>query len=283
VNLEFRFENPSHSWSVLHVFKLFFDEVSNTKKFKIDYKNSAFGSDRFAGGLNSAHVMSIKNLDNGKYILVSYWDNCSDLLNPHNGWDVKNCVEIISSAGIRENKVTPFSYLTYSTDFESLHPHSKVISSKTKNELIFRGHLYGDRMLLKDLGIINITNEKITPNQKYFEDLTDNKICLSLDGAGEICNRDIEIFSAKSVLLRPKLTFDFYNKLIPEYHYISFERNNNPKIQSEIILEKYNEIKDNDELLHFVSTNGYNWFLENGTIRSNVDILHKLIDFNKLV
>jgi hypothetical protein len=70
--------------------------------------------------------------------------------------------------------------------------------------------------------------------------------------------------------------------LIPNYHYIPFELNDDPKIQSEIILNKYDEIKDNLELLKFISENGYQWYLENGTINSNVEILKKIININKL-
>lgn len=283
MDLEFTFENPSHSWSVLHVFKQYFNLfVNKQQKLNIKYKNSSGQKDRFAGGVNSAHIMTIKNIKNGKYILVSYWDNVDDLLIESNGWDVKNCVEIITSSGVKNNTVTPFSYLPYSIDFDMLSKNAKSIINKTKNDLTFRGYLYGNRLQLKNHGKIKITHEKITPIEKYFDDLTDTKICLSLDGAGEICNRDIEIMSAKSVLLRPKLTFKFHNDLIPDYHYISFERDDNPKTQSEIILEKYNQVINNYELLEYISNNGYQWYLENGTISSNVNILDKIINIDKL-
>jgi predicted amidohydrolase len=40
--------------------------------------------------------------------------------------------------------------------------------------------------------------------------------------------------------------------------------------------------QDNLELLKFISENGYQWYLENGTINSNVEILKKIININKL-
>ena len=89
--------------------------------------------------------------------------------------------------------------------------------------------------------------------------------------------------SARSVLLRQKLYTKFHNDLIPDYHYVAFDYDENPKIQSEIILDKFEEIKNNEDFLSFVSENGYKWFKKNGTVESNASILRKLIDINKLL
>ena len=156
------------------------------------------------------------------------------------------------------------------------------MNDKTNNELEFKGFLYGERLNLSKLDMVKITDDKIFPVETYFNYLTNNKICLSLNGAGEICNRDMEILSSRSVLLRPNLTLEFHNKLIPNYHYVSFEYSNDPYKQSQIIIDKFNEIKDNNNLLSFISENGYNWYLENGTVNSNIEILKKIININKL-
>jgi hypothetical protein len=282
--LEFKFEYPFHNWSVLYVFKKFYEYFcTENKSVEIRYVDSKNFSDRFQGGINSAQIMTIKNLINGKYLIVSYWDKVEDFYLESNGWDVKNCVGIITSSGTNEKyQSIPFSYLPYTTEFDIITYNSKKIHQKTKNELFFRGYIYGERLELKNVGLINITKEKIEPHQKYFEELTNTKICLSLNGVGEICNRDIEILSARSVLLRPKLKTVFHNKLIPNYHYIPFELDSNPKIQSELIINKFNKIKNNNELLNFVSENGHKWFLENGTIDKNVEILKQLINIDLL-
>jgi hypothetical protein len=131
------------------------------------------------------------------------------------------------------------------------------------------------------LGVIRLDDNKI-PITDYLMELDNTKISLSLNGAGEICNRDIEILSMKSVLLRPKLTQTFHNGLIDGVHYIGFEYNDDPKLQTDIILKKFNEIKDNENLLKNISENGYKWYLNNGTIKSNVNILEKIVDINLL-
>jgi hypothetical protein len=58
--------------------------------------------------------------------------------------------------------------------------------------------------------------------------------------------------------------------------------NNDPVILNKIILDRYNEVKDDVEFLKYISENGYQWYLENGTIDSNVKILKEIIDINKL-
>jgi len=282
--IEFRFEYPHHGWSVPIVFAEYFDDFKkNNKDIQVSYINSSDFSNRFGGGINSAHIMTIKNTLNGKYLIISYWDNVYDLMLESNGWNPNDCVEIITSSGVNGCKnLTPFSYLPYTIEFEDLSKNAKHMDDKQNNELFFKGFLYGDRLQLKNCGKLNISDNKIHPTIKYFEELTNNKICLSLNGAGEICNRDIEILSARSVLLRPKISFKFHNELIPNYHYISFEKTYDPKIQSDIILEKYESIKNDKDYLKYISENGYKWFLENGTIESHVKMLKNIINIEKL-
>jgi hypothetical protein len=132
------------------------------------------------------------------------------------------------------------------------------------------------------MGKIKITNEKIYPEQRYYEDLTNSKICLSLNGAGEICNRDLEILSAGSVLFRPALRQRFHNPLVPGIHYIGYKYVDDPNQQMDIILNEYEKIKNDDELLRTVANNGYEWFKNNGTIGKNVDLLKQLVNFDAL-
>ena len=57
---------------------------------------------------------------------------------------------------------------------------------------------------------------------------------------------------------------------------------NDPTILNKNILDRYDEVKDDDEFLKFISENGYQWYLENGTVDSNFRILKEIIDINKL-
>jgi len=285
MRLEFRFETPHTDWAVLHVFKQYYDNfIINNPQIECTYINSSKFYNGNPSGPYSAQLMTITNLDTKKYLIVSYWDKPIEMTWEGNGWDTQYLVEIITSSGSKpEMNFTPYSYLTYSTVFDKLSENSKKMDEKEKNELEFRGFLYNERLSLSKIGEIKITDNKIFPNENYFKDLTNNKICLSLNGAGEICNRDIEILSARSALLRPKLNLQFHNELIPNYHYISFEMDNNPIKLNKNILERYNEVKDDIDFLKYVSENGYQWYLDNGTINSNVRLLNEIIKINKLL
>lgn len=284
MKLEFTYQFPHTSWSVFHVFDRFYKECEkNLKKHKITNVNSSSHYRGNPGGPFSPHIMTIKNLKNNKYIIVSYWDHAQEFDMTHHGWDPSNRVAIYTSSGIKGGQsFIPFSYIPYTTHFDELSKEALPIKDKKNNELIFRGFLYGQRMSLSLTNKIKIVDEKIMPEKLYFDDFTNNKICLSLNGAAEICNRDIEILSSRSVLLRPILKQKFHNELIPNIHYVGFEYNEDPNIQADIILETYNNIKDDDEFLTFISNNGYKWFLENGTIDANVRILTEIINFELL-
>lgn len=283
MNLQFSFEGGESNWSVKEVFnKFYYQFITKNNLYNISYVNSSLHYKGNPSSFFSPHIMVIKNLDNEKYIIVSYWDRAKDLTFDGNGWDNKNCVEIITSSGVHEEmSYTPFSYVSYDKRYDLLSNNSKTISHKTNCELFFRGKLYGDRLNLKLNNKIKIL-DNIIGVEDYFDELNNNKISLSLNGAAEICNRDIEILSSKSVLLRPKLNQKLHNELIPNFHYVSYDYDSDPKIQSQIIIDKFNTIKNDLDYLNFISENGYKWYCENGTIDSNISILNKILNVEKL-
>jgi hypothetical protein len=236
------------------------------------------------GSPNSPHIMTIKNIETNKYFVVSYWDHNRDVYNPAYGWDVDNMVELFTStSGMHcDFKFTPFSYMAYSTEYEQYSKNMVPYNEKPNNELTFRGYLHGMRNQLNALNELPMQSDKLSPFE-YFTELTNNKICLSPNGAAEICNRDLEIMAAGSVLLRPLLKQKFHNELIPNVHYIPFDNSNDPVEQMIIINDKYNEIKNDDNLLRKISTNGHEWYLKNGTVQANVDILKSILNINLIM
>jgi hypothetical protein len=284
MKIKIGYQGPFTQWSITHVFKKYHDYcLENFKDIEIEYLNYDHFLDNNPSGLFSPHNMRIINEESGKYIVVSYWDKAEEMTWEGNGWDHKNCVMFVTSSGVHTDmEFTPFSYLPYNIHYDNLSLNAKRMEEKENCELVFRGFLYGDRLNMSERNVFKVTNEKIYPEQSYFEDLTNNKICLSLNGAGEICNRDLEILSSRSVLFRPLLKQKFHNELIPNVHYIGFELRRNVDEQIEVILDKFNEIKDNVELLKYVSENGYEWYQNNGTIESNFRLLTEIIDLNLL-
>lgn len=284
MNIEVMFEKPHSLWNVLLVFEKFFNWFkSSYPEHNITFRNSDPDKRGNPSGPCSPHVMVIRNLDNYKYIIVSYWDRAVELTWPGCGWDVENRVELITSSGVHSPiDVTPFSYLCYSRDFEEIATLKKIpFNEKKHNSLFFRGYLYHERKIMQKHFPEYFTEERKL-SFDYFNEFNENKINLSLNGAAEVCHRDIEILSSGSVLLRPKLGQVFHEPLIPDYHYVSVPRHHDPITQFQLLLEKYEEIKNDEELLSRISTNGYEWYERNGTVKSNVDILKKIINLGKL-
>lgn len=285
MELVFKFNNNEHNdTSYNHTFIEYYNWfINNHNNIETKLNDVSVLRPGYAGHSDSGSFLTITNPDNGKFIIVSMWDRNNDMYNTGLGWDLTNCVEIITSSGINGlHSYTPFTYLPYNKSFY------KVINSidtsfeiKQDLDLLFRGLIYLHRRELQTISPKNIIETTI-PLPDYVNELAMRKINLSLNGAAEICHRDIEIISTGSVLLRPKLNVKFHNELIPWEHYIPFELDNSPKKQWEIITETFNSVRGDDELLKRISKNSLDWYYKNGTIESSVEILKNLININKL-
>jgi hypothetical protein len=134
----------------------------------------------------------------------------------------------------------------------------------------------------------------ILSQEDYINELDTSRLNFNVNGAGEICNRDMEILGLGTALFRTKLVAKFHNELIPNYHYIAVDfddieydehkhdYNGYWKQLSDKVYKRFQEIKKDREFIDFVADNGRKWYLENGTIDANVNIINNLLDFNKL-
>lgn len=275
------YESPHTDWSVLHVFEGYVNLLKERGyELYIEHTNSI--GTRDPNRYKSPHTLFIKNLETSKYVLISYWDNAESFFYEPHGWDLKNCMGVFTSSGVKNSlDVIPISYVSHNKKMDSYYLNSIPNSLKKNNILHFRGFLYGKRNLLSKKNKITITNEIIS-FEDYINELTNNKVCISFNGAAEVCNRDMEILGSRSVLFREKLNQKFHNPLIDGVHYISYDYDPDPDIQIDIIIQKFNEISQNEDLLNFISENGYKWFSENGTVESNIKIIDKVLDLNIL-
>ncbi len=310
MNINIIFEHGGQDWTYKSIFHTYFDQCSfqnpNINFTSIDSLSIPRPEHMF--GANSKYgpfYMMIQNPDNQKYILVSYWDKLLDITKHYSatGFDLENCVEIITSAGGHSDDITykplnynytPHSYIGARTENESIieqlytNTHNRI----TPDKPIFRGYLYQFRKFLENDVRFNIIdkNTNYLGYDNYIKELNLYNINLSLNGAGEICHRDIEILGLGTALLRFKLVTKFHNELIPDYHYISVpyddleftDMNTYFHKLSDRMIDRFNQVKDDKEYINFVADNGRKWYIENGTVNANVNILNKLIDFNKL-
>lgn len=288
MNLIFKFNNTQEtSVSFLKVFKGYYEWFKeNNPSIEIILDDVSNLKNVYAGSNDSGYFLTITNPITKKYIVVSYWDKSYDLKSKSCGWSYDKCVDLICSCGIRDDiKYTPFTYIFNNKDFYNIIDEVDIPFNKKEDlDLLFRGNLYGYREELQKISPKNITDTIINPKD-YLLEISKRKISLSLNGAAEICHRDIEIMSTGSVLLRPELTVKFHNKLIPWVHYIPFKFNPNysPKKQWEIIKDTFNGVRNDEKLLTEISDNSLKWFKQNGTISSNIELLKKLINIKNIL
>jgi len=189
---------------------------------------------------------------------------------------------------------TPISYVCMNMSCENII--SKLNPDRTKakvEKLPFRGYLYEFRKFLSEdnrFDVVDKTKNMLSV-ENYINEIANVNINLSLNGAGEICNRDIEILGTGTALFRPELKCRFHNPLIPDYHYIAVNTSDIStdinfwkyyQILADRMYEKFKEVKDNDEYIDFVSKNGKKWYDENGTVEKNAEIILNLINLDKL-
>lgn len=301
MSIKATYEFPHSNWSVTRIFDKVAKSLEKEHKFiirensSINYQSPEIN--RVPTSYFGPTFLNIKNIENENYIVISYWDAIHDILEQKNGWNPEKCKAIYTSSGVhkkardlnRELKIPiiPISYCQITREYDHLALESKKINNRDNIGLIFRGwlHHFGNRVHLGKLlpDIVLDTKKELLSHTEYYKELQNYKINLSLNGAAEICHRDIEILSSRSVLFRPKLNQVFANPLIEGYHYIGFDIAPDPAEQVKLLMEKYNSIKEDEELLNFVSENGYNWFLENGTIDKNVEIILNQLDINLIL
>jgi hypothetical protein len=249
--------------------------------------------------------MIIENVDTKKYFVITYWDKM-ECICEYTGWDMENLVEIFTSSGVHKNdviyqplelKYTPFSYLTPRKDIDvaiselkDTDNNDRIIPEKPQ----FKGYLYlfrkylesDDRFFVREKG-----NGEYLQFTDYIKHLNKFAINMNLNGAGEICYRDMEILGLGTALFRPKLLVQFDDPLIPDHHYISVDYDSikDEKKQdiffkkfSDLIIQRWNEVVKDKEYINFVAQNGRKWFENNVSKEKHGEIAIKLIDFNKL-
>jgi hypothetical protein len=311
MNIDIIYENGGYDWCYKAVFKDYFEYCTkNTSDVNFNYIDSFSLRISDYKGNNENYgpfYLKIQNPENKKYILVSYWDKLKDITRHNNvtGFDLKNCVEIITSAGAYDSphsynplndEYTPFAYTTSALECEQIieQIHKNTQYRTYPETLSFRGLIYEFRNYLTKDNRFNIIDKRrggFLYHNEYLNELNNNHINLSLNGAGEICYRDIEILGLGTALIRFELVTQFHNKLIPDYHYISVpykdielkKLDEYYKQLSDRLFDRFEQVKNDKDFIHFIANNGRKWYEENGTVAANVKILTELIDFKKLL
>lgn len=314
MNIKLYFATSPEHWltndAVTDVFKQLFS------KLQVNYPQHTFtkkcsNQHSYENGITHNHFPTrkfgfyqciVENTDNGKYILLNYFDTLTSL-HENNGWDLHNLVEIITTPGVHLNNMTfedsrmdytPSTYIYHSTGQTDRLMSAKP-QPKTIKHLSFRGKTYLFRKYLETDSRYEIIDTSIGKNgignDAFLDEIASQRISLSLNGTAEITYRDLESFALYSPVLRPILTCQFHNKLKPDYHYIGVNLDEIKykwgleyySAKADLIYKRYLEVKDDEDYLEFVSNNARKWFLENGTVDTNTDILYRNLKLDKLI
>jgi len=127
--------------------------------------------------------------------------------------------------------------------------------------------------------------------KEYYKNISDSRIGLSLNGAGEVSMRDFEYFGLRVPSIRPKLNTQFYHEIVPDKHYISVDLPSHLSwftydLPTEEIADRIinvaSSIIDDYDTLKLISDNAYEYnmkYLQNEYL---VELFFRIVDLNLL-
>ena len=245
----------------------------------------------------AAGFVIIENDENKKYFLICYSDNLGFLFMPY-FHDLENCVEVLAAIGVHSDairfkqhpyiKYTPIGYFQhekpledeaqklYKLNIPEVIPKKPFFRSNDSPYLFRKYLLENDNRFDIKVGRID--------REDFISELARYSINIDINSVAEISCRTADSFAVGSALIRPKLTIQFHNKLIPDYHYAAVkcdDLSDWPTL-ADAYIERFEDLKKDPDYVRFLSINGRKWYEENATIDAHCNILKEVIDLNKL-
>lgn len=226
-------------------FQIIFHEIFN--KFKLKYKEHNITYEKIIrskiteenncpGCWWSGNHLLLVNEDNNKTIVLTYWDLGMDLFRPEL-FDKYKVVQSIGGLNISltpeeiysqyKIKYSPYQYtLGFPNSFEHVKETREIYNPKDKiRKAVFIGSAYGSRPelinILKNNPLFDFFDKDSGyRGLSYFKKINEYRVAICLNGIGEYTLRESEIQAIGIPILRSELKMQFYNPLIPGYHYI---------------------------------------------------------------
>lgn len=298
--------------------------VSQYPEHTFTIENNSSYEDNGYGSVYSCMNLSIVNPENGKYIVISFFDNWRYLFMKHLGWQPELMTQMFYCGGFNyleyfywkkysennpdvslpsdiEHKYHSFFYAPYNINHE--HIETELYNSRKIQDTIpylyFRGYLWDfrqrlvDGLVMQDSVIVDKNTENNNLNyDEYLRDLSQYRAALSLPGGTEVCNRDVECFAIGVPVIRPLLTVNYPDPLLPNYHYIpcydtykyyeGYPVVLNSQAFQESLSDCWNRVKHNDEYLNFISYNAREWYSRNCSLSNNTDYVLSTLNLETL-
>lgn len=174
----------------------------------------------------------------------------------------------------------PFFFNTFKpVDLESFYNEREAEKDGFIDKMIFIGdHRDCIRPVLKqyDSNLVYGKGIHIPHHEDYLKEIIKYKIGLSIGGVAEYCYRDFEYMALGIPMIRAEYKTTSLVPLVPNYHYISVERNSayfpyehrDPRRSDRdatidyvhAVQRKFIEVKDDEEFLMFIRKNGRDYY-----------------------
>lgn len=302
------YDQGYNNWYVSEFYRYFHGKLLENTNIKIEFVplrelSVRFNKDFYNQGstIFNWYNLVIYNPKNDKMFIHSWYDYATEILkySVENNFNVVkfSCVSNLTDEIIEKYKdsivVQPSVY--YVENWNDINLINNTPKSEIKsNKSYFNGWNHGLREnILNSLSHNDFFNIRTKNNPEhfrqkidYYSELSKHNFGLSLNGAANICYRDLELFGLEVLNLRQPLKCKTYNPIVKDVHYLEF-------IGDDIIqkiLQKENIdnlINDKvNELIEFQSTKEYdnmigeskNWFLENCLPNKQFDIILSFFD-----
>jgi hypothetical protein len=286
------YEQGYNNWYVSEFYKFFHKKLMNETNIEFEYMPLNELAKKFGKELKNSensifnwYNLVIYNESNEKMFIHSWYDYAPEILkySVDNGFNVVkfSCVSNLTDSVIDEYKDIIIQPSVYYLENWTDIPHiiSTEIVSIKENKAYFNGLNHGIREnILNELSKNDFFNirtkgnpEHFRQKKEYYNEISKHKFGLSLNGAANICYRDLELFGVGSLNLRQPLNSKTYEPIIKNVHYIEFI--NEELVEKILYRENMDSIIDDkvNEIMEFASTPEYNnmiqeskkWFLNN--------------------
>jgi len=305
--MKLRIHNPCNEETRYYRnYNLFWDDITDSLKQRYQIVENRYYKDanrsRFQVNFDSLQNKNglflmeceyvIENMDNGDFYVLSVADNLSQaMLSEQNNPKLKKVlisqfIDYEIKHHVRDNFSKYHPWIYFPMNLTDLEYYYNERNKKTNliDKLYFRGNTR-ERPILQHFDSKTLEGPYYTgDSKKYFDELINYSVALSIAGVGEICYRDIECMAIGVPILRFEYQSKFYEPLIPNYHYISIPYDNSiPKhngvhtdrlgehIHAKKLEQRFNEVINDKQFLNFISKNARKYYEDNLSPKTRVE------------
>jgi hypothetical protein len=310
MNLTVSYNHLYHNWYVGEFYVKFTEHLRSIPGVNVNYVHlSEFSkkyncNSEYNNGFPSVFSpfnLIIINEDTGKTFIHSWHDYAPAIL--INGSGIENfdvvmfsCVSRLDQSIIEEHSnkfiVQPsIYYLENMNDFDFIEKYRT--NPKTIDKVYMNASCHGLRERYIDVfnksekfNLKKKDKGEFLPKDKYYDEMSQYKFGLNLDGAAKICYRDLESFGLSQLLLRENLNVLTYEPLKSGKHYleiiddeIKLKINNDSEMPYiiEKIESKIHEIVSNGQY-EFIVSESRGWYERNCLPNNQINILYSFLE-----